>query len=136
MSDVEEDPGEEKPIVLSVYARVGENYMYVGGDCPDGCIEMGGARPEDENALDYTAQPDGTWAITQGTLNAKQSPVENAWRNEQMPLALENLTAVQLGADDVAGTEKQWKDYWLSLRKWTDTNPDFPDSTKRPVAPS
>lgn len=136
MSDVEEDSGEEKPIVLSVYARVGENYMYVGGDCPDGCIQMWGPRPEDENALDYTAQPDGTWAITQETLRAKQAPVENAWRDEQMPIVRNNVTALQFGETGIPGTEQQWKDYWLALRKWADTHPDFPDSTKRPVAPS
>ncbi len=33
------------------------------------------------------------------------------------------------------GTARQWRDYRIELRKWTAENPDFPDSSKRPVAP-
>ncbi len=121
---------------MSVYAKVGDSFMSVGGECPEGFIVMQSPRPEGDNTLDYTAQSDGTWAITQETMNAKNAPAENAWRDEQMPIARNNVTALQFGETGIPGTEQQWKDYWLSLRKWTDTNPDFPDSTKRPVAPN
>lgn len=33
-------------------------------------------------------------------------------------------------------TARQWRDYRIQLRLWTDTNPDFPDISKRPVQPS
>ncbi|MBA2927044.1 hypothetical protein G9Q86_00550 [Pseudomonas sp. CCUG 57209] len=61
---------------------------------------------------------------------------ESQWRDEQMPKAKDNVTAIEYGEEDIPGTGPQWQKYWLELRKWTDTNPDFPDSAKRPVAPS
>jgi hypothetical protein len=61
---------------------------------------------------------------------------ENEWRTEQMPIALNNVTAIEFGEEGIPGTAQEWKKFWLALRKWTDTNPDFPDSSKRPVAPS
>lgn len=64
------------------------------------------------------------------------SGIESEWRSEQMPIAQQNVTALEYGEEDILGTSDQWKTYWLALRKWTDTNPDFPDSTKRPVAPT
>ncbi len=62
--------------------------------------------------------------------------LENAWRDQQMPIARNNVTAIQFGDEEVPGTEQQWKDYWLALRKWTTDNPDFPDMNKRPIQPS
>jgi len=62
--------------------------------------------------------------------------VENSWRETQMPIAQQNVTAIEYGEEDITGTAQQWQKYWLALRKWTETNPDFPDSSKRPVAPS
>jgi len=123
---------------MKYYAEVGFNLQMVDDaefGCPEGWIEMFAPRPEDENTLDYTAQIDGTWKITQETLNAKLAPVENAWRNNEMSIAKNNVTAIEFGDDDIKGTSSEWKAYWLVLRKWTDANPDFPDSTKRPVSP-
>lgn len=79
---------------------------------------------------------DGTWHIPEEVIYANAAAVETRWRLEQMPAALETLTAIQLGESDILGTEQQWKDYWLSLRKWIASNPDFPDANKRPVQPS
>lgn len=59
--------------------------------------------------------------------------LENAWREEQMPIAKNNVTAIEYGEP---GDAQAWKTYWLALRKWTADNPGFPDSTKRPQAPS
>ncbi len=61
---------------------------------------------------------------------------ETKWRALEMPSAQQNITSIEYGADDIPGTAAQWKAYWLALRKWTEDNPDFPDSSKRPVAPS
>ncbi|MGY2199021.1 hypothetical protein [Pseudomonas gingeri] len=61
---------------------------------------------------------------------------ELAWRDEQMPIAQQTVTAIEYGEQDIPGTAQQWQKYWLDLRRWTSTNPDFPDSSKRPVAPA
>lgn len=61
---------------------------------------------------------------------------EVIWRSEEAPDARNKVIAFQMGASDLPGTEQEWKDYWLGLYKWTEGNPDFPDSTKRPVAPN
>lgn len=121
---------------MNTYAEVGSSFQQMGGECPDGWVEMLGPRPDDENSLDYTAQPDGTWAVSEETVRAKQAEVESVWREQQMPVAQQNVTALTYGADDIPGSEEGWQKYWLALRKWTGTNPDFPDSAKRPVAPS
>lgn len=124
---------------MKYYAEVGFNLQMVDDaefGCPEGWIEMFAPRPEDENTLDYTAQIDGTWKITQETLNAKWTPFENEWRESEMPKAQQNVTAIEYGEEGIPGTTAQWKSYWLALRKWTADNPDFPDSSKRPVAPT
>ncbi|OIN45960.1 hypothetical protein [Pseudomonas costantinii] len=61
---------------------------------------------------------------------------EDQWRASEMPKAQMNITSIEYGADDIPGTAAQWKAYWLGLRKWTEENPDFPDSSKRPVPPN
>lgn len=61
---------------------------------------------------------------------------ENEWRESEMPKAQQNVTAIEYGEEGIPGTTAQWKSYWLALRKWTADNPDFPDSSKRPVAPT
>ena len=77
------------------------------------------------NASDYVEQP---YAPTLQEL----SIAENAWRGIEMPRAQQNVTAIEYGEP---GDAQAWKDYWLALHKWTSDNPDFPDSSKRPVAP-
>lgn len=125
--------------VVKYYAEVGLNLQMVDEadvGCPEGWIEMLYARPEGELTSDYTAQADGSWSITQETLNTKQAPIEMAWRDSEMLTAQQNVTAIDYGDEDIPGTAQQWQKYWLALRKWTETNPDFPDSSKRPVAPT
>lgn len=124
---------------MKVFARVDESFQVVdevGGDAPKGYILMEQTRPDGENTLDYTAQADGTWKITRETLNAKLAPIENAWREIEMPIAQQNVTAIQYGDEGIPGTAQEWQKYWLALRKWNETNPDFPDISKRPIAPS
>lgn len=124
---------------MKFHAQINGNLQTVDeadSGCPDGWIEMKYRRPEDAYTLEYTAQADGTWEITQETLNSKLAPIENDWRDSEMPKAQQNVTAIEYGEEDIPGTAQQWQKYWLALRKWNDTNPDFPDSSKRPVAPS
>jgi len=61
---------------------------------------------------------------------------ENIWREGQMSRVANQL--LMLDDDDPkaeTGTARQWRDYRIQLRSWVDTNPDFPDSSKRPKAP-
>ena len=99
---------------------------------------------EDDGSQDFRITPTMR-ALTEEEVELHLNPpptadelaaIESQWRTEQMPLALETVTAFQMGEDDIPGTEQQWKDYWIALRKWTSVNPDFPDSSKRPVAPN
>lgn len=83
----------------------------------------------------HQALLDGTWEIPAETILAEDTVKENQWRTEQMPMALETVTAFQMGEEGIPGTEQQWKDYWLALRKWTADNPDFPDQNNRPKQP-
>lgn len=99
----------------------------------EGWIEMLASRP---GSTDFTAQPDGSWLITAETINAKLVPIENDWRETEMPKAQQNVTAIEYGEAGIPGTAQEWQKYWLALRKWNQSNPDFPDSSKRPVAPS
>ena len=40
-----------------VYAKIGESYQQIGGDCPEGLVSMNAERP----GVDYIAATDGTW---------------------------------------------------------------------------
>ena len=40
-----------------VYAKVGDSFQQIGGECPDGFIVMQSERPDAE----YVAKEDGTW---------------------------------------------------------------------------
>lgn len=67
----------------------------------------------------------------------KLSDIENEWREEQMLEVADQL--LKIDDDDhnaKPGTARQWRDYRIQLRSWTDTSPDFPDSSKRPIAPT
>ena len=121
---------------MNVFAELGSNAQQIGGDRPGGWVAMNGPRPDTDTHM-YSAQADGTWAVTQETLDGVRKEVEDAWRSVEMPLARENRIALaEMGDDSIPGTAKQWQDYWLALRDWKDSNPDFPDMSKRPIRPS
>ena len=99
---------------------------------------------EDDGSQDFRITPTMR-ALTEQEVELHLNPppttdelaaIEGQWRAEHMPLASEMVTAFQMGEEDIPGTEQLWKEYWIALRKWTNTNPEFPDSSKRPVAPS
>ncbi len=58
--------------------------------------------------------------------------VERVWRDSELDRADIELNKVQDGMG--TGTVSAWREYRCSLRNWPES-PDFPDSTKRPVAP-
>jgi hypothetical protein len=62
---------------------------------------------------------------------------EGQWRDEQMARIANQLLMIEDEDPDAEpGTKRQWMDYRIALRKWVDGGSvDFPDATKRPVAP-
>ena len=67
---------------------------------------------------------------------AQLAEIESSWRATQMPIARENVTAIEFGDDSIPGTAADWKAYWLALRAWIDGADGYPDSTHRPVEPT
>ncbi|WP_156882748.1 hypothetical protein [Pseudomonas sp. CF161] len=65
-----------------------------------------------------------------------KTQIEAAWRAAEMPIARENVTAIEFGDDSIPGTAAQWKAYWLALRAWTEGAEGYPDATHRPVQPT
>lgn len=82
----------------------------------------------DQGLLEEIAKPPESTSINPAVL-------ESDWRESEMSRAQQNVTAIEYGAQDIPGTTQQWQKYWPALRMWTETNPDFPDNTKRPVPP-
>ncbi|ONH51001.1 hypothetical protein SAMN04490182_2097 [Pseudomonas cedrina] len=107
---------------------IDEYAVFIGGTI----VEMVSERPSDR----HQALISGEWQIPMDVVNAENAFTENEWRDSQMPKAQQNVTAIEYGEEGIPGTAQQWQKYWLALRKWTADNPDFPDSTKRPIAPS
>lgn len=92
-----------------------------------------------ENAIEVFPPPEYADQIWQfpgwSPSSMKAAASETFWRDEQMPKAQQNVTAIEYGEEGIPGTAQQWQKYWLALRKWTDDNPDFPDGDKRPRQP-
>ena len=123
-------------MTLCVYAEIGSNFQQVGGDCPNGWIQMNGQRPDDEKTLLYTASEKGEWVISDRTLLEIQMKREADWASSEMVVVAEQL--VMLEDSDpaaLAGTDRQWRDYRIALRAWKEGHPDFPDEAKRPKRP-
>lgn len=57
---------------------------------------------------------------------------EREWRDNELARSDRELNKVQDG--DASGTVSSWREYRTLLRDWPE-NPNFPDSTKRPIAP-
>lgn len=126
---------------MNIYSEVGSNLQQIGGEKPEGWIEMQSERPNDESSLDYTSQSDGTWGVTEETLRAKLVPIELEWRAATLGMIarqLEALEEVEDGfppADLKAGTRAQWRQFRGLVSNWSESSEEFPDSSKRPVAP-
>lgn len=74
----------------------------------------------------------------------EQDPVdrESMWRYDRLLVIARQLQAIEEDEADetppdlLPGTRRQWLKYRGQVSNWNDTNPDFPDSAKRPVAPT
>lgn len=62
--------------------------------------------------------------------------VEDEWRTAEMPIARENVTAIEFGDDSIPGKSADWKAYWLALRAWVVGADGYPDPTRRPIKPT
>lgn len=116
---------------------------FVGNYDSEAAPDDEAASPYDVSALillpaeDSPEYADQTWLFPGWSDSPSQASYREAeWRESEMPKAQQNVTAIEYGEEDIPGTAQQWQKYWLALRKWTADNPDFPDSSKRPVAPS
>ena len=124
-----------------IYVR--PNGSFVGNYDSEAAPDDEAAAPYDVSALillpaeDSPEYADQTWLFPGWSESPSQASYrEVEWRETEMPKAQPNVTALEYGEEVIPGTAQQWQKYWLALRKWTADNPDFPDSSKRPVAPS
>lgn len=69
-------------------------------------------------------------------LPAYDELAEQAWRTDEMAVALENVTAIDCGDESIPGTATDWKAYWLALRAWKEGAAGYPQSEQRPVRPT
>lgn len=83
----------------NVYAQVGSSLQQIGGDCPDGFIEMQSQRPYG----DYVAAEAGTWTILTPTL-------EQVYRLREAAYLAES-DSLKLSADYDALTTDSQPDY-------------------------
>lgn len=114
-----------------------ENIIY--NSLPDDVVDVG---EEDFTKFIQTA-PEG---YTRGFSNGKVSWIkvikseenlaseERYWRNRELNRSDIELNKVQDSDSNAKGSVADWRSYRKALRSWPESS-DFPDSTKRPVAP-
>ena len=122
---------------LPVYAKVGENFQQVGGECPEGFILMVDPRPEDGDVTAYIAMEDGTWTIDPMIAYNKAVAIETLWRDGELVFIADQLLRIE-DADPTAlpGTDRQWRNYRIAVRAWVEGAVGFPDSLNIPVRPA
>ena len=131
--------------MTTTYAIAGGNLQQVGGECPEGWIVMESQRPIDDDSADYTAQPDGSWAISKDTQLAKLAAQEVSWRTVELLIisrqleALEEAEAADPGDEPVdllPGTRKQWLKHRSLVSNWIEGAAGYPYQIGRPARPS
>lgn len=115
------------------YVDSAGKYLFgTNGDAPDGSIEV----PPPEYA-DQVWQFPG-WGESPYFLKSR----EEEWRTATLSLISRQLEAIEEDEADetppdlLPGARKQWLKYRGQVSNWNETIADFPDSTKRPVAPT
>ena len=61
--------------------------------------------------------------------------VEVQWVEQERKFVAEQLEAIEDG-EQVAGTERMWRDYRTQVRAWKLDVESYPDSSQRPARPS
>lgn len=60
---------------------------------------------------------------------------ERSWRNSELVRADNEIRRHQDADKSATATEQAWRDYRVNLRSWPE-NPDFPNISSRPAAPT
>lgn len=89
---------------MKIYAKVGESFQQIGGQCPLGFIEMKEPRPEEGH---WVAREGGEWGRDH-TVNIRLR--QDAYRTESDPLGFEYLF------DMSPESEKAWRDKVLEIK--------------------
>lgn len=85
---------------MKVYSLVGHSIQQIGGECPEGWIEMECERPSD----DYVATSDGKWIIPVETNSEKLKKA-----TIEYSAVVESLKSQTVAAIMVDGTDKDAK---------------------------
>ena len=111
---------------------IDENGTYVGA------FGEGVPLPEGIEVDEPPACADQSWLFPGwGPSPAVMRRVENEWRDAEMGVAAENVTAIQFGDPEaLPGTEAEWKAYWVALKSWVEGKGHYPDIAKRPKRPA
>lgn len=113
----------------NVYARVGDSFQQIGGECPPGFVQMSGVRPEP----DFVANASGEWVVpppvvpnsvsaAQGGIalihfgmmdavmavaQAPETPATHKWAFERSTIWERNSPSFNYLADQAGITEQQ-----------------------------
>lgn len=62
---------------------------------------------------------------------------ENGWREAELDFIADQLIALEdLDPAALPGTDRQWRDYRIQVRKWSEGAPGYPAVEHRPQRPS
>lgn len=112
-----------------VYAKIGDSFQQIGGDCPAGFIQMNGLRPDDG---EYIASETGEWVPvpppTQEQLvseaNAKKQQLDVEAEAAIKPL--ERAKLLGIATESELALLNEWMRYSVELmRVDTSTAPDI-----------
>ena len=81
-----------------VFATVGSTFQQIGGECPDGWIEMDGPRPD----VQSVAQSDGSWAPAPNESGTEYTRYPRFYGNQKLDLFTneEQLAVVKATMND------------------------------------
>ena len=83
---------------MTVYSLVGHSIQQIGGECPDGWVEMDGERPS--NA--HVATSEGTWIIPVKTMQQKIVEAVSAYSTAVEALKSQTLSTIMTDGEQEA----------------------------------
>lgn len=112
-----------------VYAKVGDSFQQIGGECPAGFIQMNGIRPDDG---DYIASETGEWVPVppptqeQFVSDANAKKQQLAVGAEEAIKPLERAKLLGIATESELAQLHEWMRYSVELmRVDTSTAPDI-----------
>lgn len=131
--------------ILSVELDLLEMLYYIN---PEGKFlgAANGENPYGDDAISISPAPaygDQVWLFSDSEPYWTESPsllirIESQWRDEQMERVANQLLMIEDDdPDKEAGTDRQWRDYRIALRRWVDGGDvNFPNKEYRPKDPT